>query len=63
MGWAMQVNNAAVIGVAADEEGLKALNIDAETWVFFFLNHLLLKIFMMFMPSVKLQFHLCHAYD
>ncbi|KAK1677820.1 hypothetical protein QYE76_038668 [Lolium multiflorum] len=26
------VNNAAVIGVAADEEGLKALNIDAETW-------------------------------
>uniref|UniRef100_A0ACD5YBE5 Uncharacterized protein n=1 Tax=Avena sativa TaxID=4498 RepID=A0ACD5YBE5_AVESA len=27
------VNNAAVIGVAADEEGLKALNIDTETWV------------------------------
>uniref|UniRef100_A0ACD5WQT3 Uncharacterized protein n=1 Tax=Avena sativa TaxID=4498 RepID=A0ACD5WQT3_AVESA len=26
------VNNAAVIGVAADEEGLKALNIDTETW-------------------------------
>ncbi|KQK14573.1 short-chain dehydrogenase/reductase 2b [Brachypodium distachyon] len=26
------VNNAAVIGVAADEEGLKALNLDAETW-------------------------------
>lgn len=27
------VNNAAVIGVAADEEGLKALNIDTETWI------------------------------
>lgn len=26
------VNNAAVVGVAADEEGLKALNLDAETW-------------------------------
>ncbi|TVU37181.1 hypothetical protein EJB05_10482 [Eragrostis curvula] len=26
------VNNAAVVGVAADEEGLKSLNIDAETW-------------------------------
>jgi hypothetical protein len=33
MEWEIQVNNAAVIGVAADEEGLKALNIDAETWV------------------------------
>jgi (+)-neomenthol dehydrogenase len=29
----MQVNNAAVSGIVADEEGLKALNIDAETWV------------------------------
>lgn len=31
--WVMQVNNAAVSGIVADEEGLKALNIDAETWV------------------------------
>lgn len=30
---AIQVNNAAVVGIAADEEGLKAANIDAETWV------------------------------
>jgi (+)-neomenthol dehydrogenase len=27
------VNNAAISGIVADEEGLKALNIDAETWV------------------------------
>ncbi|RLM85144.1 hypothetical protein C2845_PM04G34380 [Panicum miliaceum] len=27
------VNNAAVSGIVADEEGLKALNIDAETWI------------------------------
>ncbi|KAK3161787.1 hypothetical protein QOZ80_1BG0081410 [Eleusine coracana subsp. coracana] len=27
------VNNAAVVGVAADEEGLKAAKIDADTWI------------------------------
>jgi len=31
--WVIQVNNAAISGIVADEEGLKALNIDAETWV------------------------------
>jgi (+)-neomenthol dehydrogenase len=29
----IQVNNAAASGIVADEEGLKALSIDAETWV------------------------------
>ena len=31
--WAMQVNNAGVGGVAVDQDGLRALNIDPQMWV------------------------------